>query len=213
MDGASPCLGLARNIQKNERIQPIEVIPSNKIQSMPKRFILLGCLKHGIPHEQDQRPKRKAADCREPQRPFQQPRSISEWSSHKTNQHERSQPQHRRVEEPFLRQARHPITNRHEDQNPIKFFRAPSRQSSNLAHLKARLLHIGVDAGRGGGDDFTKCECVREGLIQPDAWLLFWGGQAGGSSLARQASVLPNSTRQSSSTQLPCLYCCGWIAP
>ena len=36
-----------------------------------------------------------------------------------------------------------------------------------------------MEAGSGGGNELAKCECVSMDLIQRDAWLLFWGGQAG----------------------------------
>jgi hypothetical protein len=53
-------------------------------------------------------------------------------------------------------------------------------------------------------NEFPKCECVSQGLIQRDTWLLFWGGQAGDASLAKQASVLPSPTPQSPKTKPPC---------
>jgi hypothetical protein len=48
------------------------------------------------------------------------------WPPHKADQHECSQPQHGRVEEPFLRQARHFITNRHGDQRQAELCLQPS---------------------------------------------------------------------------------------
>ena len=57
---------------------------------------------------------------------LQQPWRISQWPPHKGNQHECSQPKHRRVEEPFLMRVRHFITNRQEHQHHAELRLCPS---------------------------------------------------------------------------------------
>ena len=71
-----------------------------------------------IPHKQDQQAELQLGL---PPRDFKGFLSnawrISQWPPHKANQHQCSQPQHGRVEEPFLMRVRHCFTNRHNDPN------------------------------------------------------------------------------------------------
>jgi len=84
----------------------------------------------------------------------------------------------------------------------LKCVRVPSLQGYNVAHLGPWPLDYEVDAGRSGGYRSAKDARICGRLFRRDCLAFFWGARLL-SSLARQASILRNSTPQSPNTKPP----------
>src|SRR5581483_5439868 len=109
----------------------------------------LGRLLYGIPKEENRKSEGDEAGHRELHGFLQDGWRIPQRASQKADQHHRRKPQHRRVEEPFLRRLRHSITNRlarRLDWSSIAAC-APPFQASTLADFRGSAQDTRVDAG------------------------------------------------------------------
>ena len=152
-DRECSCFSLRISTEKSRRTKPpspMGVNPKSRTQKQLRAALLLGLsARTGSQSQQNRQAKRNAAGHHELHGFLQDGWRIPQRTSQKADQHDRRKPQHRRVEEPFLRRLRHSITNRlarRLDWSSIASC-APPFQASTLADFRGSAQDTRVDAG------------------------------------------------------------------